>query len=68
MTFVIMILTLVNSGWRWPRVGRACAFRTLSETLLGPGPVMVFRGTLRGSSREEGGDTSSVILLKHRRL
>ena len=30
----------------------------LSLTLLGPGPVMVFRGTLMGSARETGEETS----------
>ena len=44
-------------------MGRAWAWRTLSDTLLGPGPVIVFRGTWRGCSREEGGNTSRVIVL-----
>ena len=33
----------------------------LSLTLLGPGPVMVFRGTLMGSAREAGEETSRGI-------
>ena len=56
--------TLVNSGWRWPRVGRAWASRTLWETLLGPGPVMVLRGTLRGSSSDVGGEMSRVMMVR----
>ena len=31
----------------------------LSLTLLGPGPVIVFRGTLMGSARETGEETST---------
>ena len=31
------------------------AFRTRSATLAGPGPIMVFCGTLIGDSRDFGG-------------
>ena len=43
-------------------MGRAAAWRTLSDTLEGPGPVSVFKGTLMGWAREGGEGTSRVIL------
>ena len=40
----------------------------LSLTLLGPGPVMVFRGTLMGSAKEAGEETSRGITETERDL
>ena len=50
-----------NSVCRWPRVGRAWAFRTLWETLEGPGPMSSFWGTWIGFLRVSGGETSILV-------
>ena len=44
--------------------GSAVALRTRSETLAGPGPIMVFCGTLIGDSRDfAGGIVTEDILM-----
>ena len=54
-------LALQNSACRWPRVGNAWAFKTLCETLEGPGPMSSFSGTWIGFLRISGGETSISV-------
>ena len=49
-------------------MGRAWACSTLSATLLGPGPVIVFRGTEMGAASEAGAGTERGIALLLRLL
>ena len=58
-------ITLRNSGWRWPMTGSAVALRTRSAALDGPGPIMVFCGTLIGDASDLGGgiDTEDIAMM-----
>lgn len=47
--------TCVNSGCRWPNIGKAPAFSTLCGQFEGPGPINVLCGKSRGRSRLSGG-------------
>ena len=58
------IQTLQNSGCRCPIVGKAIAFRILSGTLVGPGPIMVFSGMTKGDDKILGASMVNVDILK----
>ena len=57
-------ITLQNSGWRWPIVGKAIALRIRSGTLVGPGPIIVFSGMEKGADKTLGASTVREDMLK----
>ena len=64
MNLIQSFITLQNSGWRWPIVGKAIALRIRSGTLVGPGPIIVFSGMEKGADKTLGASTVREDMLK----
>lgn len=51
----------MNSGCRWPNIGKAFAASIRGGQLEGPGPIKVLKGKFMGRSKDSGGGASVAI-------